>query len=263
MNTEWLVINRTIISRLFIALLSLLPVYLYAENIEQIQEVGEQKLLEAEQSQQRIDKIIDSAQKRLIKYRSLLKHIKGLKKYNEQLSIQISNQQRLIKKFDRSLTQVALIERQISPLLSKMVDSLNQFIEIDLPFYLEERRERMALLRDSLAAADIDIAEKFRQVIDAYKIENEYGRTIDSYQDIVLLDGSMQEVNILRIGRVTLICQTKDTNKTAFWDSDGQAWKILDNITYRNSIRHGIKMANKQETIILLTLPVKAPEPVQ
>ncbi len=232
-----------------------------AADIEQIQREGEKKLVEAEQSQKRIDEIVEGAQERLIRYRALLKQTEGLKTYNKQLSTQIKSQENLINRFDDSINQVSLIERQMSPLLTRMADSLEQFVELDLPFHTTERQERMAFINENLAAADIDIAEKFRQVIEAYQIENEYGRKIDSYQDIVEINGVEQEVDILRIGRIAMVCQTKDTRISARWNNDARVWEVLDNATYRNPVRKGIKMSRKQASIDILTLPIIAPVP--
>lgn len=236
---------------------------LTAQSLQQVQQEGEKKLAEAEQSQKRIDKIVEGAQERLIQYRALLKQVEGLKAYNEQLSTQVASQDDLITRFDNSITQVSLIERQMAPLVDKMATSLEQFVEIDLPFSTAERQERMAFIRESLGAADVDVAEKFRQVIEAYQIENEYGRKIDSFQDIVNLNGSDQEVDVLRVGRIAMVCQTKDTTVSARWDNEQKTWEILDNVTYRNAIRNGIKMAKKQASIDILTLPIAAPEAAQ
>jgi uncharacterized protein DUF3450 len=234
-----------------------------AANLEQVQAVGEKKIEASQKSQVKIDKIVAGAQERLIQYRSLLKQIEGLEAYNKQLSTQVESQENLIRRFDQSITQVALIERQMSPLVAKMVDSLEQFIELDLPFHVMERQERIAFIQESLVAADVDVAEKFRQVVEAYQIENEYGRKIDSYQDIVNLNGTEQEVDVLRVGRIVMVSQTKDTKTSARWNNDTQTWEILDNTTYRNAIRNGIKMAKKQASIDILTLPIAAPEVVQ
>ena len=191
------------------------------------------------------------------------KQIEGLKAYNEQLSTQVASQEDLITRFDNSITQVSLIERQMAPLVTRMADSLEQFVELDLPFHSAERQERVAFIKENLVAADIDVAEKFRQVIEAYQIENEYGRKIDSYQDIVNLNGTDYEVDVLRIGRISMVCQTKDTTLSARWDASGNTWEVLDNVTYRNPIRNGIKMAKKQASINILTLPIDAPEAAQ
>lgn len=231
--------------------------------LDEVQQVGEKKMSEAVKSQEKIDKIVEGAQERLIQYRSLLKQIEGLEAYNEQLSTQVAGQLNLIARFDASISQVALIERQMAPLVEKMAASLQDFIALDLPFDLEERQERMAFIQDNLAAADIDVAEKFRQVIEAYQIENTYGRKIDTYQDIVTLNGTEQDVNVLRVGRIAMVCQTKDATTSARWDNDNRTWEVLDNVTYRNAIRNGIKMAKKQASINILTLPIAAPEVAQ
>ena len=245
------------------ALLAWVSTNSFAQSLEQIQQEGEKKLVEAEQSQKRIDKIVEGAQERLIQYQALQKQIEGLKAYNEQLSTQVASQEDLITRFDNSITQVSLIERQMAPLVSRMAESLEQFVEIDLPFNTDERQERMAFIQENLVAADIDVAEKFRQVIEAYQIENEYGRKIDSFQDIVTLDGNEYEVDVLRIGRIAMVCQTKDTTISATWNRDTNTWDVLDNVTYRNAIRNGIKMAKKQASINILSLPIAAPEAVQ
>ena len=234
-----------------------------AGKLSEVQKIGAEKIAEAEKSQIKIDKIVEGAQDRLIQYQSLQKQIEGLKTYNAQLSTQVASQENLVARFDESITQVALIERQMGPLVAKMVNSLETFVELDLPFDVTERQERLAFIQESLVAADVDVAEKFRQVIEAYQIENEYGRKIDSYQDIVKLNGTEQEVDVFRVGRIAMVCQSKDTKTSARWDNDSKTWQVLDNVTYRNAIRLGIKMAKKQASIGLLTLPIAAPEVAQ
>jgi hypothetical protein len=230
----------------------------YAQ-LEDVVKTGEAKVKDALKSQARVDKIVDSSQARLVEYRSLLKQVDGLKVYNNQLSTQVKSQLQLIDKFEQSTAQVAIIERQMLPLIIKMVDSLGKFIDLDLPFHEQERAERMLFLQDNIGRADVDISEKFRQVLEVYQIENEYGRKIDSYSEIINIDGQDLEVDVLRIGRVALVAQTKDTKISAAYDKDSKKWVKLDNSTYRNSIKNGIKMSKKQATISMLKLPIPAP----
>ena len=229
-----------------------------ASELDKINAVSGQKVDAAIQSQAKIDKVVDEAQKRLITYRALMKQIEGLEAYNEQLDSQVKSQAELIERFDGSIQQVALIERQMSPLVSKMAEALEEFYNLDVPFHVAERQERLAFIQDNLASADINVAEKFRQVIEAYQIESEYGRKIDSYNDVVVIDGNEYEVDVLRVGRIALVCQTKDSKLSAVWNQQGKVWESLDNNTYRNAIRKGIKMAKKQESINLMTLPIAA-----
>jgi flagellar biosynthesis chaperone FliJ len=230
----------------------------YAQ-LEEIVKTGEAKVKDAQKSQARVDKIVDSSQARLVEYRSLLKQVDGLKIYNKQLSTQIASQLKLIDKFEDSTAQVAIIERQMLPLIIKMVERLSQFVDLDLPFHEQERAERILFLQDNIGRADVDISEKFRQVLEVYQIENEYGRKIDSYSKIINIDGTDREVDVLRIGRVALVAQTKDTKTSAAYDKATNKWVALDNSMYRNSIKNGIKMSKKQATISMLKLPIPAP----
>lgn len=235
------------------------PALAQSQSLDQAVDVGQQKVAEGQQSQEKIDKIVDAQQAKLIEYRALLKQQDGLEQYNEQLSTQIKSQEALIERFDSSITQVAKIERQMLPLTTRMVDALGTFVDLDLPFHETERRERLAFVQDTLQKADVNVAEKFRQVLEAYQIENDYGRKIDTYQDIVEIDGQPREVDVLRFGRVSLVAQTRDAAITAVWDHDAKLWQTLDAGTYRNSVRQGIKMSKKQASIDLVTLPIPAP----
>lgn len=228
-------------------------------QLEDVVKTGEAKVKDAQKSQARVDKIVDSSQARLVEYRSLLKQVDGLKVYNEQLNTQINSQLALIEKFESSTAQVALIERQMLPLIIKMVESLGQFVEIDLPFHEQERAERIIFLEENIEKSEVDISEKFRQVLEVYQIENEYGRKMDSYSQIISINGQEHDVNILRVGRIAMVAQTKDTKLSAVYDQATKSWLELDNGTYRNSIKNGIKMANKQASIGVMTLPISSP----
>ena len=77
---------------------------------------------------------------------------------------------------------------------------------------------------------------------------------------IVDLDGQRREVDVLRVGRLAMVCQTKDAALVGRWSAENKRWELIDNITYRSAIRNGIKVANKQASIDILTLPLPAPE---
>ncbi len=232
-------------------------------QLDAVVEQGQAKVAEGQKSQERIDSVVNAQQAKLIEYRALLKQIEGLQQYNEQLSTQVAGQLALIDQFDSSVEQVAQIERQMLPLIIRMSDALTDFVEIDLPFHETERAERLEYIKRTTSRADVSVAEKFRQIIEAYQVEIDYGRTIDAYQQIVQLDGGETEVDVLRFGRIVMAAQTKDANRTAVWNPKSNAWEPLSAGDYRNSIRHGIRMAKKQASIELITLPIAAPESAQ
>jgi hypothetical protein len=95
--------------------------------------------------------------------------------------------------------------------------------------------------------------------MEAYQIEMEYGRTIDTYSDNIVKDGKNYAVNILRIGRVALLYQTLDERECGYWDKVQKVWKGLPD-NYNASIAEGILIADKQSPPDFINVPVSAPE---
>jgi hypothetical protein len=133
-----------------------------------------------------------------------------------------------------------------------MLDSLETFIKLDTPFRAEERRARVDLVRSSMSKPKVTASEQVRQVLEAYNIEAEYGRKIDTYED-KLSDGTV--VNILVIGRIGMFYQTKDERTSGRWDNEVGEWVELPG-SYRKPIRDGIRMAKKLAPVDMLLMPV-------
>jgi len=155
-----------------------------------------------------------------------------------------------------------VIERQIGPLMTRMVDGLEQFVSLDLPFLQKERNDRIQMLRETMDRADVAVSEKLSQVLRAYQIENEYGRTLESYGDTITIDGVERKVEVLKVGRVALVYQTPDGEESGRFNAATRAWEPLDD-EFKTPVRNGIRMANKQLTIDLLEVPVQIMEAAQ
>ena len=232
---------------------------LYADELNAVLDTSNKKIIAGQKSQKEIDKISEKITGLMSEYRQLNKQIYGLKVYNSQLDSQVHKQQLQMQEIEGSIKQVTVMERQITPLIQHMIESLEKFVELDKPFHLKERRERVAFLYSNLARSDISSAEKFRQVLEAYKIENEFGRKIDQYKDKVLVDGQSREVDVLQVGRVALIYQTADGKITGSWNQEHRQWEVIDSNTYRSTVAKGLRMARKQAAIDLLKVPVITP----
>ena len=214
---------------------------------------------QAKASQTRIDALTEETRELYDDYKQVLKEIEGLRVYNAQLDRQIANQEREMAEIGESVDQVTVIERQITPLMLRMIDGLEQFIALDMPFLREEREQRVDRLRDIMERADVAVSEKFSQVLNAYQIENEYGRTMWSYSGKIEVDGAERIVDILHIGRVALVFQTSDGDETGMWNKTAERWEILDD-SYQSPVRNGIRMARKQATLNLLPVPILVEE---
>ncbi len=233
------------------------------QKLDAILQAEKVKTLAAQESQQNIDKIVDQTSGLLQQFKTVSKQVEGLQVYNGQLEKQTANQLAVITKLSSSIEQVTVIERQIQPLVLRMLDGLEQFVALDMPFHTDERQNRLAMLRKNQERADISISEKFRQVLEAYKIEAEYGRKIDTYKDTLTINGQEREVDILRVGRIALVYQTTDMELSGVWDKRKGDWAELDSGAYTSDILKGIRIAKKQASIDVMTLPILAPEAAQ
>ena len=231
-----------------------------ANTLEAILNVGEEKTAAAKQSQAKIDRLAEEARDLLSDYKTVMKQVDGLKVYNARLQRQITNQERRIADIDESISEVTVIQRQMMPLVIRMIDGLEQFIQLDVPFELDERMARLEFLRDNVDRSDITVAEKFRQVLEAYNIELQYGRGVETYSDTIEINGVVRDVDFLRVGRVSLVYQTTDGEESGVWNASTQSWDPLPSGDYATAIRKGVRIAKKQATIELLNMPVAAPE---
>ena len=160
-------------------LLVAIPMMVPAETLSQILTAQTERTILAQESQQRVDKISDQTNKLEDQYRAALKEIDGLQIYNKLLELQIENQARVKVDLEKSIVLVSVINRQIVPTMTKMIDSLDQFVQLDVPFLLDERAKRVVTLKEIMQREDVTVAEKFRKVTEAYQIENDYGKTIE------------------------------------------------------------------------------------
>lgn len=231
-----------------------------AESLDAILEVGKERTANARQSQAKIDRLADETRDLLSDYKTVMKQVDGLKVYNARLERQIANQNARLGDIDESISEAAIIQRQIPPLVVRMLDGLEQFIQLDMPFDLDTRMSNIEAVRNNLDRSDVTSAEAFRQVLELYSIELQYGRGIESYSDTIEVNGSEREVDILRIGRVALVYQTTDGAQTGAWNTNTDSWETLSSGDYAAAVRKAVRIAKKQATIELLLMPVAAPE---
>lgn len=222
--------------------------------------IGEQAGAEAaaKASQAKINDLDDKTRDAVGEYRSTLQEVDSLKRYNEQLGLQVESQVEEMKSIQQQIVQIERTAREITPLLVKMVDTLDKFVKLDVPFLLDERTKRVAELKMMMSRADVTLSEKYRRIMEAWQIEVEYGRTIEASQGKVGEKDKEKTVDFLRIGRVALMYQTLDGDETAYWDSEKKQW-VEDN-GYRHYVKDGLKVAKKQGPPNLLIAPVQAPK---
>jgi len=232
--------------------------------IAQALEAGKAEIITAQAegaaSQDRIDSLDDQTNRLESEYKAVLQQLETLRVYNQQLRDLIANQEAERVQVNIDIDRVTTIDREVIPLMLRMVDALDQFVELDVPFLINERRERVTRLRQTMLRSDASPAEKFRRVLESYQIENEYGRTIEGYQGQVVNNAGQQlTVDFLRIGRVAFIYKTLDDSELSRWNRQTRAWESLDN-DYLVDVKRGLSIARQQVAPDLVLLPIEAAE---
>jgi hypothetical protein len=212
-------------------------------------------------SQDRINQLLDKTQDAAAKYAQSLAEAESMEKYNTQLGDQVKQQEEEMVSIEKQLLDIATTNREVQPLMQKMVDTLQEFVALDVPFLLEERTDRVESLQSLMAQADVAISEKYRRIIEAYQIELEYGRTLDAYEGLLGEGADARTVDFVRLGRIALMYQTLDGAETGYWDAQQKKW-IVDN-SYAHAVSEARRVAKKDGAPDLLTVPVPAPQEVR
>jgi hypothetical protein len=234
------------------------------QKLDTVLQVGQAKTTLAAESQKRIDRLAQETSDLTQEFKAQNKLIDDLRVYNAQMQKQVDAQLGVVAELDRSIEKVTVIERQIQPLIFKMLEALEQFVALDKPFSAEERKARIEQVKANQERADISVSEKFRQVLEAYKIESAYAGTLDAYDASIDIDGSGQprDVKVLRVGRISLMYQTTDGKNSGYWDDASNSWVALDN-SYNAGVLKGLRIARDQASKDIMIVKVQAPGAAQ
>ena len=216
---------------------------------------------EAAAAQREIDKLSDEAQSMADKYRQALTDAASLEKYNQHLAQQVKSQADEVASMRKQLEQIETTDREVQPLMQRMVETLAQFVTLDVPFLLEERTKRVATLQEMMGRADVTISEKYRRILEAYQIEMEYGRTLEAWEGQIGEGDGARTVEFVRVGRISLMYQTLDGGETGYWDPEKKSWIADDD--WREQVAEALRVAKQRGAPDLLRVPVAAAGEVQ
>ena len=204
----------------------------------------------------------DQAQDMLFEYGSVADERESLKSYNDYVAGLVADQQKTLDAIQADINGVDKLRQGVVPLMFKMVEALDQFVNLDLPFNTQVRKERVENLKNILNTAEVTLAEKYRLILDAYSIEREYGNFVAVHTGKLDLDGKEVLVDFFNLGRVALYAQSLDQKTAWMYDADAKTWNKLDD-SYLRDITKGIRIARKQGALDLFGLPIPAAETAQ
>jgi seryl-tRNA synthetase len=176
-------------------------------------------------------------------------------RYNVQIEQQLASQREEIAALEQELAGIDATAVDVQPMLQRMFDELVAFVADDVPFFKEERDQRIERLRELMSNVETPTSEKFRRLMEAYQIEMEYGRTMSAYRQ-TLADG--REAEMVRLGRVTLLYRTVEGEETGYWDNERKEW--VADPSSSSAIEEALGIAKEERAPDLIIVPVPAPQ---
>jgi seryl-tRNA synthetase len=176
-------------------------------------------------------------------------------RYNTQIEQQLRSQEEEIASLEQQIAGIDATAVDVQTMLQRMYDDLTAFVQNDVPFFKEERDQRMQRITELMQNVEASPSEKFRRLMEAYQIEMEYGRTMSAYKQ-ALDDG--REAEVVRLGRVVLLYRVIEGGETGYWDNTQKKW-VADPGS-RAAIENALSIAKEEKAPDLIIVPVPAPQ---
>lgn len=176
-------------------------------------------------------------------------------RYNTQIEQQLRSQEEEIASLEQQIAGIDATAVDVQTMLQRMYDDLTAFVQNDVPFFKEERDQRMQRITELMQNVEASPSEKFRRLMEAYQIEMEYGRTMSAYKQ-ALDDG--REAEVVRLGRVVLLYRVIEGGETGYWDNTQKKW-VADPDS-RAAIEDALSIAKEEKAPDLIIVPVPAPQ---
>ena len=233
-----------------------------AQSVPTLQSEGQRTTAADVRSQAKIDSLYEQGQELLFQYRGVIDEYENLKVYNDHVQRLVDDQNASLASLQRQIDGIEGTKQGVVPLMYKMIDSLEQFIELDIPIHKERRLERVAGLRDIMEQANITDSERFRQIIETFQAEMDYGAGLIAYEGKLQFQGEEISVDFFHLGRVALMAQSLDLKNGWIYNNGTNEWEALGD-EYLSSLTKAIRMARKQTAPDLIRLPISAAERAQ
>jgi len=226
-------------------------------QLDQAVQVSTQSTQEGQQSQDRVEQLDDQRGDLAREYRAVLQQIESQQLFIQQQEVFLRSQQNEIESLEAQIGRVESVKVELLPMMREMVEALDDFVQLDLPFDRGDRMERIDGLYEILDDAEVSVAERYRVIVNAYEIEASYGRGIDASEGP--LEGADNEVvDFLRIGRLMLIYKRKDSDEYGYWDRESGSWKPLQG-DYSLELSKAFRIARNAAAPEILLTPVPGP----
>ncbi|MCG9561196.1 DUF3450 domain-containing protein [Vibrio chagasii] len=236
--------------------ISLVATSSMANSLDQAQSIQNKTNNASASSQKVIDKSSQATLMLQAEIERLQEEVKNLEIYHDHLAALVESQNKEAQSIEEQIEEIKYTRQGVVPLMYKMIDELEVLIAEDVPISESPRLERVERLKSMMVRADVSDAEKYRRILDAYQIEVDYGIKLNSYTSHVTFNEDTSiEVDILHLGRISLIARTLTGTQYWSWNQTQGEWQELDS-SMKAEIDKAFDIARQQAAPSLITLPV-------
>ena len=180
---------------------------------------------------------------------------KQLERQLEKLTLLQRLEEKKYTENKRKQVETERIRNELSTFLDSVLVKLEAHIERDLPFLTAERQARIASLKEMMVDTTESSAEKFRRIFEALQIETEYGTTVEATRQTIMFEGKSVLADVLRLGRISLFCQTLDRRKSGYFNKAEQQWLPLPK-DVNTDVANAVSMAKLERSVEIVKLPL-------
>ncbi|SDI82908.1 Protein of unknown function [Ferrimonas sediminum] len=207
-------------------------------------------------TQLQVERLADDTLEMRTETERLAQELENLQVYHDHLQALVKDQQRELADKQTQIDGIDTTRTGLVPLMYQMLADLKLRLADDLPIKAAQRRLRLTELSALMSRADVADAEKFRRLLEAYQIELEYGRKVAVYRDSISVnEGEPREVELLHLGRLTLLARNLDGSAYWRWHPQQKRWQTMDDHP-AGELELAYRVASGQQVPQLMTVPV-------
>ncbi|USD38832.1 DUF3450 domain-containing protein [Ferrimonas sp. SCSIO 43195] len=226
------------------------------ESLEQARQTQSALQQQGRATQQQVERLADDTLEMRTETERLAQELENLQVYHDHLQALVQDQQRELTDKQAQIDGIDTTRTGLVPLMYQMLTDLELRIADDLPIKVALRQQRLAELRALMSRADVADAEKFRRLLEAYQIELEYGRKVAVYRDSISFNGEgPREVELLHLGRLTLLARNLDGSLYWRWHPQQRRWQVIEDHPL-SELEQAYRVAGGQQVPQLMSVPV-------
>ncbi|WP_420791530.1 DUF3450 domain-containing protein [Enterovibrio qingdaonensis] len=232
-----------------------LPLVAQGTSIDKAAAIESRTTKAGAESQLRINQSDNDAQQLKAEISQLEAEVENLTVYRNHLQRLVDDQNNEASSLEQQLSDIDQTRAGLVPLMYRMLEGLDDWVSQDIPLKDTIRQARLDGLHALMGRADVSDAEKIRQILEAYQIEVDYGANLGLYQDTLDFGEGPRVVDVLHLGRVSLVARSIDGNGFWFYDRNASKWAPVNPAQYE-PLEKAFMVANERVTPELLRLPL-------